>query len=192
MADQQDTTQESSTSTTTHTIVYLWKIPIDKTYVQSIIAILKVVAAVLSLIAFICVASGRSDNCDDKYSSTYNYFEFVSISAFFTLLILWTIHTITLSSRLFFKLVPWLLVDLIYCAVYILFYFIANCVLAAQSCGKDNNKAGTAFGFFVLICYGGNAFLSFRDWQASRHQRPSSDTTAKSPDYNAERNMELY
>ncbi|KAK3732041.1 hypothetical protein RRG08_026428 [Elysia crispata] len=187
MADQQNTQE----TTTTSTIAYIWKIPIDKTYVKSIIGILKVVAAVLSLIAFICVASGRSENCDDKYSSTYNYFEFVSISAFFTLLIFWMIHTITLSSRLFFKLVPWLLVDLIYCAVYIVFYFIANCVLAAQSCGKDNNKAGTAFGFFVLFCYGGNAFLGFRDWQSSRQQRPA-DTTAKSPDYNAERNMELY
>lgn len=190
MADQQNA-QDSSTTTDTHIIVYLWKIPIDKTYVQSFISILKVVAAVLSLIAFICVASGRSDNCDDKYSSTYNYFEFVSISAFFTLLILWTIHAITLSSRLFFKMVPWSLVDLIYCGAYILLYFIANCVLAAQSCGKDNNKAGAAFGFFALFCFGGNAFLSFREWQSSRHQRPS-ETPAKSPDYNAERNMELY
>ena len=39
--------------------------------------------------------------------------------------------------------------DLIYCAVYIVFYFIANCVLAAQSCGKDNNKAGTVSYFTV-------------------------------------------
>ncbi|GFO05919.1 cklf-like marvel transmembrane domain-containing protein 4 [Plakobranchus ocellatus] len=186
MADQENT-QES-----TSTIIYLWKIPIDKTYVTSLIGILKVAAAVLSLIAFICVASGRSDNCDDDYSSTYNYFEFVSISAFFTLIILWLIHTITLSSRLFFKLVPWTFVDLIYCGVYIILYVIANIVLAAQSCGKDSNKAGAAFGFFALFCYGGNAFFAFQSWRSSRNRPPADTTASKSPDYNAERNMELY
>ena len=41
--------------------------------------------------------------------------------------------------------------DLIYCAVYILFYFIADCVLAAQSCGKDSNKAG-AVSCLKLTC----------------------------------------
>ncbi|KAK6983109.1 CKLF-like MARVEL transmembrane domain-containing protein 4, partial [Biomphalaria glabrata] len=65
---------------------------------------------ILSLIAFICSASGRSDNCDDSYSSTYNYFEFVTMSAFITLMILWFLYALTLHTKLCFKLVPWKLV----------------------------------------------------------------------------------
>ncbi|XP_005109352.1 CKLF-like MARVEL transmembrane domain-containing protein 4 [Aplysia californica] len=171
-------------------IVYLWKIPVDKGYVKSLDSVLKVVAAALSFIAFICCASGRSDHCDDQYSSTYNYFEFVSISAFLTLLILWIFYALTLRSRLFFKLLPWNLVDLIYLAVYIIFYAIASIVLAAQPCGKDSNKAGAAFGFFTLGCLCANAFFSFQAWRGSRME--SSADTGKSPEYNAERNMEQY
>ena len=64
----------------------------------------------ISLIAFICCASGRSEHCDDSYSSTYNYFEFVSISCFLTVVGLWFFFTLTLDRRVFFKLIPWPLV----------------------------------------------------------------------------------
>nr|KAG5712961.1 hypothetical protein BaRGS_021755 [Batillaria attramentaria] len=172
-------------------VMYLWKIPIDRAYVKSIVGILKVVAALISLIAFICCASGRSDNCDDAYSSTYNYFEFVSITCFLTIIALWFFFVLTLNRRVFFKLVPWPLVELIYLAVFIIFYLIANIVIAAQSCGKDSNKAAAAFGFFALFALAGHAFFTFRDWRAGR--AASSDTSApKTPEYDADRNMEQY
>lgn len=172
-------------------IIYLWKFPIDKSYVKSLDSMLKVIAAVLSFIAFICCASGRSENCDDEYSSTYNFFEFVSISCFITLIILWIFYSLTLTQKFCFAAVPWALVDWIYLAVYFVMYFIGSCVLAAQSCGKDSNKAGAAFGFFTLGAIGANIFIGFMAWRSSRGGRSSQDT-GKSPEYNAERNMEQY
>ncbi|KAK7505755.1 hypothetical protein BaRGS_00003026 [Batillaria attramentaria] len=120
-------------------VMYLWKIPIDRAYVKSIVGILKVVAA------------------------------FVSITCFLTIIALWFFFVLTLNRRVFFKLVPWPLV----------------------SCGKDSNKAAAAFGFFALFALAGHAFFTFRDWRAGR--AASSDTSApKTPEYDADRNMEQY
>ncbi|XP_076448761.1 CKLF-like MARVEL transmembrane domain-containing protein 4 [Babylonia areolata] len=173
-------------------IMYIWKIPIDRAYVKSIIGILKFVIAILSLIAFICCASGRSDNCDDKYSSTYNYYEFVSISCFLTIVFLWFFFVLTLHQRLCFKIIPWQFAELVYLAVYAIFYFIAAIVIAAQSCGKDSNKAASAFGFFTLIAIGGHGFLTFRAWWAGRKQSAAEAAPKASPQYDPDRNMELY
>lgn len=174
-------------------VLYLWKIPIDRAYVKSIIGIIKVVMAILSLIAFICCASGRSENCDDAYSSTYNYFEFVSISCFLTAITLWFFFVLTLDRRVFFKLIPWPLVELIYCAVYAIFYLIADIVIAAQSCGKDSNKAAAAFGFFAFFAVGAHIFFTFRQWRESRAAASTTTATPKSPpEYDPDRNMELY
>ncbi|CAL1536519.1 unnamed protein product [Lymnaea stagnalis] len=190
MADLPTTPQPTGES---GNIIYIWKFPVDRLYVKSLCSILKIAASFLSLIAFICCASGRSDNCDDSYSSTYNYFEFVSISAFITLMIFWLLYTLTLTSRLFFKLIPWKLVDLAYLILYIVLYLIADIVLAAQSCDKDSNRAGAAFGFFALFCLCANVFFAFREWQSSRHGGASSTVeTNKTGEYNAERNLEQY
>jgi hypothetical protein len=188
-------THTSTTTTVTHTtetrtILYIWKIPIDKTYVLSLNSALKIAATFLSLIAFICVAAGRSEACDRSYSSTYNYFEFVSISAFLTLIIFWLLYTLTLTRRLCMKLLPWVFVDLIYCVIYIILYIIADIVLAAQSCGKDSNKAGCAFGFFALFCIIANAVFLFLDWRRARLEAGANTNQGSS--YNPDRNMEQY
>ncbi|KAH9491650.1 hypothetical protein Btru_030586 [Bulinus truncatus] len=172
-------------------IIYVWKFPVDRTYVKSINSLLKVAAAILSLIAFICSAAGRSDNCDDSYSSTYNFFEFVAMSCFITIMILWLMFTLTLQTKLCFKLLPWKLVDLGYLIIYIVLYLIADIVIAAQSCGKDSNKAAAAFGFFVFFCLCGLVFFAFREWRESRSSG-SSSTANNAPEYSAERNLEHY
>lgn len=173
-------------------VMYIWKIPIDRAYVKSLVGILKVVIAILSLIAFICCASGRSENCDDEYSSTYNFFEFVSISCFLTILFLWFFFVLTLHTRVFFKIIPWMLVELIYLAVYALFYVLASIIIAAQACGKDSNKAAAAFGFFTFFAIVGHGFLTFREWRSSRSQSSAGAASTSSPQYDAERNRELY
>ncbi|PVD20618.1 hypothetical protein C0Q70_18776 [Pomacea canaliculata] len=173
-------------------ILYLWKIPVDRTYVKSIIGVLKVVIAILSLIAFVCCASGRSDVCDKEFSSTYNYFEFVSISAFLTIISLWFFFVLTLHRRICFKLIPWVFVDLIYCVVYIIMYVIADIVLAAQTCGKGSNEAGAVFGFFTVAAFVAHAVFTFLQWRRSRTQATSESSPKPSPEYSAERNMESY
>ncbi|XP_055891291.1 CKLF-like MARVEL transmembrane domain-containing protein 4 [Biomphalaria glabrata] len=181
----------TSQTSESNNVVYVWKFPIDRTFVKSINSILKVAAAILSLIAFICSASGRSDNCDDSYSSTYNYFEFVTMSAFITLMILWFLYALTLHTKLCFKLVPWKLVDLGYLIVYLVLYLIANIVISAQSCGKDSNKAAAAFGFFAFFCLCGHVFFAFREWRESRSES-SANTTNNATEYSPDRNIEHY
>ncbi|XP_059172345.1 CKLF-like MARVEL transmembrane domain-containing protein 4 [Physella acuta] len=183
--------ETSSPTAENSNTIYIWKFPIDRSYVKSISSILKVAAACIALIAFICCASGRSDVCDKSYSSTYNFFEFVTMSSFITLLILWFFFALTLNTKLFFKLLPWTLIDLGYLILYIVLYLIANIVLAAQACGKDSNKAGAAFGFFAMFCLCGNFFFVFRDWRSSRNQSASS-SAGKTQEYNSERNIEQY
>jgi len=162
-------------------IVYLWKIPVDRSYVKSLDSLLKVIAAVLTFIAFICCSAGRSDNCDDSYSSTYNYFEFVAISCFLTVLILWIFHAVTLKEKLCFKMVPWSLVGVVYLLVYILLYLIADICLAAQTCGKDSNGAAAAFGFFTVIVLGVNTFFAFKSWRGEHPARSSGSGETDAP-----------
>ncbi|KAL8575942.1 hypothetical protein ACOMHN_027340 [Nucella lapillus] len=173
-------------------VMYIWKIPVDRAYVKSLLGILKVVISILSMIAFICCASGRSENCDDQYSSTYNFFEFTSISCFLTILFLWFFFVLTLHRKVFFKAIPWTLVELCYLAVYAIFYAIGSIVIAAQSCEKDSNKAAAAFGFFNLFAIGGHGFFTFRVWREGRSHSSAEAAPKASPGYDADRNMELY
>ncbi|BFZ13079.1 hypothetical protein BsWGS_16118 [Bradybaena similaris] len=190
MAEAQTSTPTVTQTTETSHIIYLWKIPVDRSYVFSLNSVLKIASAFLSLIAFICVASGREAVCDIVYASSYNYFEFVSMSLFLTLLLSWLLNTLTLTKRMFMRLLPWIFIDLIYCGIYIILYIIADIVVAAQSCGKDNNKAGSAFGFFAtgcLIAIGIFLFLALR-----QTRQEAGANVGKGPDYNPDRNMEQY
>ncbi|CAG5131983.1 unnamed protein product, partial [Candidula unifasciata] len=80
--------------------------------------------------------------------------------------------------------------DLIYCGIYIILYIIADIVIAAQACGKDNNKAGSAFGFFATGCFVAIGVFLFLTWKRARQEAGAN--AGKSPDYNPERNMEQY
>ncbi|KAK7115286.1 CKLF-like MARVEL transmembrane domain-containing protein 4 isoform X2 [Littorina saxatilis] len=173
-------------------VLYIWKIPIDRAYVKSLVGVLKIVVAIISLIAFICCASGRSIHCDHAYSSTYNFFEFVSISCFLTIVALWFFFVLTADKRVFFKVVPWRLVELIYLAVYALFYLIGFIVIAAQACGKDSNKAAAAFGFFALAGICAHGYFTFKEWREGRTQAATTTTNTSAPQYDPERNMDTY
>lgn len=172
-------------------IMYLWKIPIDRGYVKSLVSLLKVVLGLLSLIAFICAASGRTADCDHAYASTYNFFEFTSISSFLTIFTLWFFFTLTLDRRICFKLLPWRILELVYLAIYAIFFLIASITIAAQACGKDSNKAASAFGFFSLAVVGVHIFFTFKDWRKGGHSSGSATTAGPNgPQYDADTNRQ--
>lgn len=156
--------------------------PIDKSFVFSINSIFVASASLLSLIAFICVISGRTNICDDIYGgAAYSFFEFVSVSVFLTLLFSWLFYTLTLSRRVFLRRIPWVLIDLVYNAVFIVFYLIANIVIAVKSCDKDSNKAGSVFGFLAMFCMVGVSIFQFRLLKIQRVDAPPPESSREQP-----------
>ncbi|ESO82804.1 hypothetical protein LOTGIDRAFT_229820 [Lottia gigantea] len=157
--------------------IEIFGIKLDFSYMKSIPGMLRVGEIFLTLIAFSCVAASRNYYCDYKYASGYNYFEFVSISAFISTLIIYIMYIVDLHNKFVFKFVPWKLADCVWCGVYTLFFFIASCVLASNGCSQGGNKAGAAFGFFSTIAIGADGFLAFWELRAER----MCTTTHRSP-----------
>ncbi|XP_041347073.1 CKLF-like MARVEL transmembrane domain-containing protein 7 [Gigantopelta aegis] len=126
-----------------HVIPLKYGIGIDVGYAKSIGGILQAVIAGLSFVGFCCVAASRSEVCDKVYgASAYNFFEFVSMSSFLVKTIFYVLYLTTIHSKLFFKLVPWKLANMISCGFYGVMFFIASIILASKSCRDSSNKAG--------------------------------------------------
>ncbi|KAG0711846.1 CKLF-like MARVEL transmembrane domain-containing protein 4 [Chionoecetes opilio] len=120
---------------------------------------------VTNLIGYLCSAFSAY-----SYYAHSEWFCFVSMAGFWftgTLLLLYVLHVIEKFQR-----VPWLKVELGYCAVWALLYLIA------ASCSIWRGGADSAAGFFgyVSLCiYAADAFLKFKAWRAgdvAQGQRP--------------------
>jgi len=134
----------------------------DPAYIYTIPGILKCVQLVLDFIAFICVLVGPQMNHGGAGWAT-----FVTMIGFcitLSLLIMYIFHAIEATN-----MVPWTLVEMIYCFVWSVFYFIAACVLAILAATYGSAGAwGVAsfFAFLAMFAYAADCALKFREWRA--------------------------
>lgn len=164
----------TTTTTTTSTRVTIAPCQFDPSYVRTVPGILKIVQMVADILGFICVVSSR-----DSYHS--GWYDFVAMTGFLltgTLLLFYFFHLI---ERL--HMLPWLLIEFIYCTLWTLFFFI-SAVLVATRPYTGGYIAGAVFGFVATVAYGYDAFLKFMGWrsgdiaQGERHIATATTTTA--------------
>ena len=144
----------------------------DTAYFKTKPGALKVIAIILDLIVYICaMASGKCW----RQTTEVEFCAFVSIAGFFVsgiLLILYLLHVV---EKL--QVIPWILSEMIFCAIWTIFYLAAGIACAANT-SLTCNIAGTVYGhsaigamaffsFVAFIVYGCDVFLKFRGWRAS-------------------------
>ncbi len=107
--------------------------------------------------------------CSGPYwrsSSTGEWYTFVAMTGFWTsgtLLALYLLHVIEK-----FHVIPWLLIELVFCSLWAFFFATAGIDSAAHAEHSAALGAAAFFGFAAALAYAGDAFLKFRGWRAGQ------------------------
>lgn len=160
----------STTTTTTTKVVYAPKF--DPLYAKTVPGILKIVRMILDLLGFICVMSSGWL----VYLSRTSWFSFVSMTGFWVTGVLLMLYFFHIIERSYF--LPWMLMESIFCAIWIIFYLIASCLVAAYGF-NEAYAAAAFFGFSSMIAYGFDAFLKFKGWRNGQVAQGGSQNTAE-------------
>ncbi|KAK8741761.1 hypothetical protein OTU49_002381 [Cherax quadricarinatus] len=150
----------TTTGTTTTTMRVTSNIRFDPSYVniRNIPGILKCAQLVFNLIGYICAAVSTYNT----YSHA-NWFSFVSMTGFWVTGILLVLYLMHVLER--FYMVPWLMLEFGYCALWTFFYLTAASACASWG-GVDAAAAAAAFfGYVAMILYGIDAFFKFKAWR---------------------------
>lgn len=152
----------------------------DKSYVKTIPGILKIAQLVLNIVGFISIsASGLS------YYSRAEYFNTVAMTGFWFTGILLAFYLFHVIEK-FYK-VPWLKIEMIFCAIWVILYLIASCL--AVTAGFEGYSVAGVFGFIAMVTYGYDAWLKYngvRNGELAQGERVISTqkTTVTSPTVN--------
>lgn len=79
------------------------------------------------------------------------------------LLVMYLLHVIEK-----FHVIPWLMLEFGFYALWSFFYFTAAIAAAVQGPVSSALAAGAFFGFVSMIVYGVDAFFKFRGWRAGQ------------------------
>ena len=118
---------------------------------------------VLNLIGFICICAASSHYLN---SSTGRWFLFVSMTAFWTTGVLLVFYLLHVMEK--FHVIPWILIEMVYTALWTFFYLTAALDTAVHGSEEDAFAAAAFFGFAAAIAYGYDAFLKFKGWRAGQ------------------------
>lgn len=168
-----------TTTTTTTTRVVVAPCKFDPLYIRTIPGILKIIQLVADLLGFICIMT-----VNHWYPSAVNWYSFVAMTGFWvtgTLLVFYLFHLI---ERL--HMLPWMLIEFIYCVVWCVFFLIAGSVAASKAAYSEGFGAASFFGYCGMVVYGYDAFLKFRGWRAgeiAQGERIVATSTTTSPAY---------
>ncbi|CRL00589.1 CLUMA_CG013849, isoform A [Clunio marinus] len=146
----------TATRTTTETNVNL-SIRYDPSYMRTIPGIIKFVCVVLNLLGFICIVVSKFNGL-----SRAHFFNTVAMTGFwFTgiLLIFYLFHVVERYFR-----IPWIQIELIFCALWTLLYLIASITVSTVNSGAFT--AAAFFGFCAMIAYGYDTWLKFNAHRA--------------------------
>jgi len=164
--DQAGRVHGNTTTTTTITETHVQtNLRFDPSYVKTIPGALKLAAVILNLIVFICGVSATSYW---RNSATLEWAFFVSMTAFWVtgiLLIMYVLHVIEK-----FHVIPWLLIEMIFCGTWSLFYFSTgiDCAVKANNYSTSSLAATSAFSFITLIVYGYDTYIKYSGWRAGQ------------------------
>jgi len=160
------------TTTTTTTTVTGGRVHLDVSYIKTVPGILRIVEIVLCIILFICSVSACSvitsiGQCG--WSSFVGFMGFILVIAW---LLFYLFHIHEMAAN-----VPWLLIELIFYAIWTFFLLVAGIALAVLSANasgwggwwskvSSGAGAGSFFAFAAAIVFGFHTFLIFRDWRS--------------------------
>ncbi|KAL3860812.1 hypothetical protein ACJMK2_010878 [Sinanodonta woodiana] len=151
---------------------------LDRLYIRSVKAVLKIIEVVLDIIAFICAVWVYWVNLGG------GWVQFVTMSAFITTLIFFFFHLF----RIIYKLPgPWGLIELIYYVLYSVMLLIAGIVAAANAIYHSSIGATAFFTFAAFVVYCVDTYLLFRGWRftstTTRETTASATTTTSQTTY---------
>ncbi|GAV08066.1 hypothetical protein RvY_17815-2 [Ramazzottius varieornatus] len=145
----------------------------DVNYLRTLPGLLKIIELILMLIAFILAASAWSSTSWYCGTSTYCYYtyaassagwtKFVTITGFIITLILLQLYLFHLIER--FYSVPWLQLEMIYCAVVAVLLLIAGATMINYSAIDGTRGACVFFCWAAMIVYAFDAFLKFKSFR---------------------------
>ncbi|CAD7079880.1 unnamed protein product [Hermetia illucens] len=149
MADAGFPTQHTTTTTATTTA----EIRYDVSYIRTLPGLTKCICIVLNLLGFICIQVSSF-----SYHSRGSYFSSIAMTGFWLTGILLFFYIFHVCQR-FYK-IPWLKIEMIYCALWTILYLIAASLAAAF--GTEAYSAAAFFGYCAMVAYGYDAFQKFK------------------------------
>jgi len=152
--------QTQTQITETHVQVNLrW----DPGYLKTLPGGLKAGALVTNLLGFICVMLSTPYY---KEQPVGEWFVFVSMTALWVTLVLLLMYLFHAMEK--FHVIPWLMIEFGFSALWTFFYFSA--ALAAAVEGPHSGALGAAafFGFVGMLIYGFDAIIKFRGWRSGQ------------------------
>lgn len=174
MADQTFPPVHTTTTTVTATSTSVQtNLRYDPMYIRTLPGTLKCAEVILDLLAFICMAISIYAD-----TSRGGFFSSVSGFGFWFSAILLGLYTFHVVEKFF--MIPWLKVELIFCALWAFLYLIASTLSAALTGSSAAVGCAAFFGFCAMVVYGYDAFLKFegvRSGQIAQGERQVSKTT---------------
>merc|ERR1711890_173321 len=123
---------------------------------------LKLVVVIVNFVCFVCAMCLPPHLKEEPLGE---WFIFTCMTAFWVstvLLIMYLVHAIEK-----FHVIPWLMIEFGFCALWTFFYFTAALAFAVQQGAfSPALAAGAFFGFVGCLLYGVDAFFKFRGWRA--------------------------
>jgi len=131
----------------------------DPSYVRTLPGTLKCMQMIMSLCGFICISVAQRSNAHNA-----NWFAFVAFGGLLITFILFLLFLFHLIEKLHF--LPWLLIELVYCAIWTFFYFTAATAAASMGHIEDPFAAAAFFGYTGMLLYGFDTYLKYISWKA--------------------------
>jgi glucan phosphoethanolaminetransferase (alkaline phosphatase superfamily) len=138
---------------------------------------------VLSIVTFICSVIPHWSGYGGGWVS------FVSMSAFFSVLVIFIFFLLNIHQRL--HPVSYL-IELIIYAVFTVFYLIAAIVCAARASWHGAIAAAAFFAFAATAVFAVDTFLQFKAWRSGENEMATTTTTTTTTTTNAEAGKQVY
>ncbi|XP_014249752.1 uncharacterized protein LOC106666806 [Cimex lectularius] len=172
MSDPEFPAKHTTTTVTTSNTNVQTNIRYDPLYARTLPGLLKCFQLVVDAIVFISVSCSKF--------SAQSFMSFMSaicgFGFWFTgiLMMFYTFHII----EKFYK-VPWLKIELVYCALWSLFLMIGSTVCAPNLSADVTIGFVSFFGYLNMCAYGYDAFLKFRGVQDGEIAQGTREVTSK-------------
>merc|ERR1712037_288070 len=106
------------------------------------------------------------------------WFIFTAMTAFWVSLVLLVMYLVHAIEK--FHVIPWLMIEFGFCALWSFFFFTAALAFAVKA-GPASLVAGAVFGFACCLVYGTDAVFKFQGWRAgqlAQGERRVTETSA--------------
>merc|ERR1712226_536362 len=141
---------------------------------KAVPGILKEVAVLLCLICMVCAMCAPPHL---KQEPLGEWYIFVCMTAFWVTLVLLIMYLFHAIEK--FHVIPWLMIEFGYCAVWAFFFFTSSLAFAVEGASSPALAAGAFFGFLCTLVYAVDSFFKFRGWrkgQLAQGERKVTET----------------